>query len=54
MKIKLVCRACDSETLFDDAESAKESDWFEIAAMGGVANGVSKHRAYCPEYPFDR
>lgn len=53
MKYELRCRSCDETVVFDSVQDAKDSDWFEISPLGAIGGGVSTHRAYCPEYPFE-
>ena len=51
----LNCRIddCELESMFDNTDQIKESEWTEASALGVIKEGHTVHKAYCPGHSFD-
>lgn len=51
----LNCRIddCELESMFDNTDQIKESEWTEASALGVIKEGHTVHKAYCPGHSFE-
>lgn len=50
LEIRVKCKLCDNEELFEDADEVNDSMWEEVSPLGTVKDGENVHRGYCPDH----